>query len=145
MITSPQDTLLNESVAIFCQVNGFPVPSILWQKDGVELNSMNISGLTIFSFQPVLINGSGSSDFESPSFNGNISDLIIINRLNVASFNTMDSLGLVGVLYFNNVVREDTSNYHCTASNELSETRLITTQSAMVSLTILGKVILQCL
>ena len=53
--------------------------------------------------------------------------------------------GLVGVLYFNNVVREDTSNYSCTASNELSETRLITTPSAMVSLTILGKVILQCL
>ena len=51
----------------------------------------------------------------------------------------------MGVLNFNNVIGEDTSNYSCTASNELSETRLITTPSAMVSLTILGKVILQCL
>ena len=78
MITSPQDTLLSESVAIFCQVNGFPVPSISWQTDGVELNSMNTSGLTIFSFRPALVNGSGSSDFESPSFDENISDMSFV-------------------------------------------------------------------
>ena len=62
------------------------------------------------------------------------------NGLQVDSFSSMDELVLVGVLYFKNVVREDTSsNYNCIASNELVQTTIISTPSSLVSLTVLGK------
>jgi len=139
MITSPRDTLLNESVAIFCQARGFPVPSISWWKDGVELTGLNTTRLEVFTFSP-----NPSTSLQGALFSGNVTEVIVRNGLEVNSFYTTDELVLVGVLYFEYVVRGDTSsNYNCVASNQLAQTTLISTPSSQVSLRVLGELYLK--
>ncbi len=135
MITSPQDTLLGESVAIFCQTTGFPIPSISWQRNGVSIDNSN-NRFTIFSFPP-----NRKTDFASDTYNGNITEIILRNGLDVASFDTRDDLGSVGVLLIQNVVLEASSTYNCLATNELPQTMVISIISEAVSLTVRGKVV----
>ncbi len=135
MITSPQATLLGESVAIFCQTTGFPIPSISWQRNGVSIVNSN-NRFTIFSFSP-----NRNTDFASDTYNGNITEIILRNGLDVASFDTRDDLGSVGVLLIQNVVLEDSSTYNCLATNELPQTMVISIISEAVSLTVRGKVV----
>ncbi len=135
MITSPHDTLLGESVAIFCQTNGFPIPSISWQRNGISIDNSN-NRFTIFSFPP-----NRNTDFASDTYNGNITEIILRNGLDVASFDTRDDLGSVGVLLIQNVVLEDSSMYNCRATNELPQTMVISIISEAVSLTVRGKVV----
>ncbi len=135
MITTPQDTLLGESVAIFCQTNGFPIPSISWQRNGVSIDNSN-NRFTIFSFPP-----NRNTDFASDTYNGSITEIILRNGLDLASFDTRDDLGSVGVLLIPDVIRGDTTTYNCIATNELQQTMRIPFTSEAVSLTVLGKVV----
>ena len=52
---------------------------------------------------------------------------------------SLGELGVVGVLRIDSVVRGDTGNYTCTASNQLPQTIVITATSDPVPLIILGK------
>ena len=56
------------------------------------------------------------------------------------NFLALGELGLVSVLSFEAVVREDTAEYTCTASNMLPQTTTLENTSSPISLTVLGKV-----
>ncbi len=133
MITSPQATLLGESVAIFCQTNGFPIPSISWQRNGVLITNTD-NRITIFSFSP-----RRSADFASDTYNGNITEIILRNGLNVSSFDTRDALGAVGVFLIPNVTLEDSNTYSCLLYNRLPQTMKVSIQSKVVSLIVRSK------
>ncbi len=133
MITTPQATLLGESVAIFCQTNGFPIPSIAWQRNGVLITNMD-NRFTIFSFSP-----RRSADFASDTYNGNITEIILRNGLNVSLFDTRDDLGAVGVLLIPNVTLEDSNTYSCLLYNQLPQTMTISIKSEVVSLIVRSK------
>ena len=53
--------------------------------------------------------------------------------------NSLGELGIVGVLCFEGVIREDTDNYTCSISNELAQTTQITRTSDPVPLVVLGE------
>ncbi len=133
MITSPQATLLGESVAILCQTNGFPIPSITWQRNGLSITNTD-NRFTIFSFSP-----RRSADFASDTYNGNITEIILRNGLNVSSFDTRDDLGAVGVLLIPNVTLEDSNTYSCLLYNRLPQTMKVSIKSKVVSLIVRSK------
>ena len=138
-ITTPKETLLNESVAIFCLAAGFPTPNITWQKNGEELIRTNSSVYTNFTFIPrITFIDNGTMDFKSKDFMGSILDLIMNNNMAINTFDTTDNHSIVGVLLFNNVVRESTGNYTCTASNKLPTTDAVIITSSPVRLLVLG-------
>ena len=85
--------------------------------------------IDIFSFVPernTTDGGSGAvvSGFESSGFmgSGSMQNLTNISSENILS---LGELGLISVLSFEQVVREDTANYTCTAVNEFPETTMI--------------------
>ena len=55
---------------------------------------------------------------------------------------SLGELGIVSVLSFDDVIREDTDSYTCTISNELPQTTRITRTSDPVPLVVLGEMIL---
>ena len=135
-ITSPSNTLLSGSVAIFCHAMGFPRPSIAWQKDGQQVD-INI---TSFTFEPTIeamVNE--TFHFVSDSFDGNITEVILNNGIEVSRYNTMDNFSTVGVLLFKQLTREDNGTYICVASNKLPQTTRIEILSKPVHLLVLGK------
>ena len=133
---------MNESVAIFCLATGFPTPNITWQKNGEELIRTNISVFINFSFIPrITFIDNDTMDFKSRDFMGSILDLIMNNNMAINTFDTTDNHSIVGVLLFNNVVRESTGNYICTASNKLPTTDTVNITSSPVRLLVLGTLI----
>ena len=135
-VTSPSNTLLDGSVAIFCYAIGFPRPSIAWQKDGQQVDR----NITIFHFEHTLAAiMNGTFDFVSDSFHGNITEVILNNDIEINRYNTMDSFSTVGVLLFNQLTREDNGNYTCIAINKLPQTINAVILSNSVRLLVLGK------
>ena len=135
-ITSPSNTLLNGSVAIFCHAMGFPRPSIAWQKDGQQVDINIIS----FTFEPTIEAMENETfDFVSDSFDGNITEVILNNNIEVSTYNTMDNFSTVGVLLFDQLTREDNGSYTCVASNKLPQTTKYEISSKPVHLLVLGK------
>ena len=114
---------------------GFPRPSIAWQKDGQKVYR-NIT----FNFEPTLVARENEIfDFVSDSFNGNITEVILNNNIEVSRYNTMDSFSTVGVLLFNQLTIEDNGNYNCIASNKWPQTTDVVILSHAVSLVVLDK------
>ena len=63
-------------------------------------------------------------------------------RVTMHDFNDVDALGelgVVGVLVFESVERDDTVSYTCTATNELSQTTTLSTLSEPTQLVVLGE------
>ena len=136
-ITSPMDTSLNMSVAIFCHAMGFPPPNIAWEKNGVSLNRSNI---TMFTFAPRLVAlENDTTDFVSKYYDGSVVELIEDNGLNPDMYNTMNNQSTVGVLLFEQVTRENNGNYRCIAYNQLPQTSVAKITSDVVSLRVLGE------
>ena len=137
-ISEPCHTQLSEPVAIFCLVTGYRTPNIIWQQDGWSLASgtgqnarVNILSFTSSEFE--------SSDFEEGSGGVSISDLLLMNTdVTPDEITLLGELGVVSVLSIDSVVREDTGNYTCTATNQLPETRVINVTSSQVPLLVLG-------
>ena len=135
-ITSPSNTLLSGSVAIFCHAMGFPRPSIAWQKDGQQVDR----NITSFTFEPTIEAMENETfDFVSDSFDGNITEVILNNNIEVSTYNTMDNFSTVGVLLFDQLTREDNGSYTCVASNKLHQTTKFEISSKPVRLLVLGK------
>ena len=136
-ITQPSDTLLGEDVAVFCLATGYPIPSVTWQKNGVNIDS-EADRISIFDFFSQLKNGT----FESNGFSGggSIVDLLTDNTdLDSGRIVDLGELGRVSVLSFTGVERGDTANYTCTISNQLPQTTQISRTSNSVPLIILGE------
>ena len=86
--------------------------------------------------------GNGSSLFESSEFVGNglIGGLLeSITEFNTRSINSLGALGVVSVLSFGQLEREDTANYTCTATNMLPQTTTLTALSPSIPLVVPGK------
>ena len=102
--------------------------------------------IDIFDFVPecnTTAGGSGAEGcgFESSGFVGSGSIQNLIGMTNVSSENilSLGELGLVSVLSFEQVVREDTANYTCTAVNEFPEATMIINVSNPLPLVVLGE------
>ena len=135
-ISSPMNTLLSGSVAIFCHAMGFPRPSIAWQKNGRQVDR-NIHS---FTFEPILVAMENETfDFVSNSFDGNITEVILNNGIEVSRYNTADSFSTVGVFLFDQLTRENNGSYTCTASNKLPRTTDVVILSNSVHLLVLCK------
>ncbi len=91
--------------------------------------------VTFFSFDV-----NETSGYESSGYNGSgsISTLVQMADFSVEDVETLGELGLVGVLTFEMVEREDTDMYTCTATNSLPETMEIADVSVPVQLVVLG-------
>ena len=88
----------------------------------------------------------GEEEFEGSGFRSvsgggeSISSLLMMNtKFDRDVITSLGELGIVGVLSFDDVIREDTDNYTCTISNELPQTTRITRTSDPVPLVVLGK------
>ena len=75
------------------------------------------------------------------SFDGNSSIFTAIEQAGflMADILALGELGVVSVLSFEAVVREDTAEYTCTASNALPQTTTLEAISSTISLTVLGE------
>ena len=94
--------------------------------------------ISTFSFDV----GSGSSSFESSGFrsNGSFEGLIeSMTEFNTRDLHSLGELGVVSVLSFDQLEREDTANYTCTATNMLPQTTTLTALSPSIPLVVLGK------
>ena len=89
--------------------------------------------ISTFSFDT----GNGSSEFMD---NGSIEGLIeSMTEFNTRDLRSLGELGVVSVLRFDQLEREDTANYTCTATNSLPQTITLTAQSPFIPLVVSGK------
>ena len=142
-ISQPNNVFLRESVAIFCLATGYPIPTFTWQKNGVDFGGNSGDRINIFNFFPELntsINEFESSGFRTGGGGESISNLLMRNtEFDRDVITSLGELGIVSVLSFDGVIREDTDNYTCTISNELPQTTHIMRTSDPVPLVVLGE------
>ena len=142
-ISSLTEVRLGMPAVLVCLVMGYPLPSIVWSKDGEE-----------FSDDPTLHSRPDIIEFSTESIRSNDGDILAIGymgnnsvtdlitkhtTLSVDQVLQLGELGVVGLLSFEETVRGDTANYTCTATNSLPETTTLTAVSDSLPLVILGK------
>ena len=133
-ISDTTEVNITNSASLACLTTAFPlVSSITWQKNGEDL--LNLNGrISAFKFE---INDT----YISSGFLGNdsIESIVSMAGFSEAQVDGLGDLGVVGVLTFDSVVREDTDSYTCTATNFLPETAALSTVSDPVLLVVLGE------
>ena len=96
--------------------------------------------ISTFSFDV----SSMSSSLQSNEFmgSGSIEGLIeSMTEFNTRDLHSLGELGVVSVLSFVRLEREDTANYTCTATNSLPQTTTLTALSPSIPLVVLGKLV----
>ena len=139
-VSSLTEVNVSHPTTLVCLTTGFPLPSITWQKEGEEVMFTMNGRISTFSFDV----GSGSSSFESSEFmdNGSIEGLIeSMTEFNTRDLRSLGELGVVSVLSFDRLEREDTANYTCTATNMLLQTTTLTALSPSIPLVVLGELV----
>ena len=124
---------ITNSASLACLTTGFPlVSSITWQKNGEEL--LLDGRISTFKFK---IN----ETYISSGFlgSGSIESVVSMTGFTEAQVDGLGDLGVVGVLSFETVERDDTDSYTCTATNFLPETATLSTVSDPVMLVVLGE------
>ena len=131
-ISNDTDAVIDNSTYLVCLATGYPIPSIMWLKNGAQINDVSFDmRIDIFGFE--WSNRSEVSTYSVDS--GSIEDFLYIG-FNIAY---LRELGFVSFLKFYNVVREDTAQYSCKATNELPETTRLVNISEPVQITVLGQ------
>ena len=135
------DVVITNPTYLVCLATGFPLPSIDWLKNGAKIVpysdvSLN-TRIDIFDFEAdndTLI----SSGFMG---SGTVQEFLdSIMGITAADIERLGGeLGVVSFLRFYDVIREDTANYSCVASNDLPQTTTLTIMSGNILLTVLGK------
>ena len=88
--------------------------------------------------------GNGSFLFESSGFRSNdsIGELIeSMTEFNNRDLRSLGELGVVGMLSFDRLEREDTANYTCTATNMLPQTTTLAALAPSIPLVVLGMLV----
>ena len=142
-ITNPSDTLLEESVTLLCLATGSPVPNITWQQDGNDIVSSGDRINTLAFFPRAENDTVGFEGDDMEGVNENISEIVMMvyAEIDLSRISAQRGLAVVSALSIGSAVRGDTGNYTCSAINQLSRTREITTTSRAVPLVILGKAV----
>ena len=134
-VSSLTEVNVSRPATLVCLTTGFPLPSITWQKEGEEVMVVMDGRISTFTFDI----GNRSSSFES-SGNGSIGGLLeSITGFNTHYIRSLGELGVMHLLSFDRLVRGDTANYTCTATNMLPQTTTLTVLSPSISLVVLGK------
>ena len=107
---------INVSVTLFCLFNGFPLPFVVWKKNGEPLITNTTTNIIT---QPATTE----------------SGVILLEQLNISS--ALDT-SLVSVLQFHGVQRKDNGIYACQGTNSLASTGTYNITSAPITITVLG-------
>ena len=142
-ISSLTEVNISLPATLACLTTGYPLPDITWEKDGGDVVMSMDGRVSFFAFTTDTMDTVGvneSSGYESSGYDG--SDPIV-NLLEMAGFSRSDAqglgeLGVVGLLTFRDVERDDTASYTCTATNSLPQTTTLSTESDPIQMTVLG-------
>ena len=141
IIVSPQisdvsnitEVHLGMPAVLACLVTGYPLPSIVWRKDGEEFSDDTTSS------RVDIIEVPAGNNFQSRGYNESVVDLLMMHTtFSVDQVLQLGELGVFGLLSIEETVRGDTANYTCTAANALPETTMLRTTSN-ISLVILSE------
>ena len=125
---------LGMPAVLACLVTGYPLPSIVWSKDGEEFGDDTTSS------RVDIIEVSAGNNFQPRGYNISVVDLLMMHTtITVDQVLQLGGLGVVGLLSFEETVRGDTANYTCTATNFLPETTTLMVKSKGIPLIILGE------
>ena len=133
-ISSPLTAVISTNTSLFCVATGFPLPTIYWLKNGVNISyteliqSTTVTAADLIGVETVSLPDGGHVDVDTA-----ISSLLVSGNIPLLS-----ELGGVGILAFSSVVRNDTANYTCVASNYQPLTGTWTSQSNPTTLTVEG-------
>ena len=116
---------LEDTAGVSCLATGYPLPEISWQKDGQDFELG--TRVQILSFAAVNATGGGMA----PAIAG----------VDTREVSALGELGVVSVLMFTSMRREDNANYTCNATNSLPDTGVLSVVSAPISLTVLGMIV----
>ena len=139
-VSSLTEVNVSLPATLVCLTTGYPLPSITWQKEGEEVMVAMDGRISTFTFDI----GNRSSSFESSGFmgSGSIEGLIeSMTEFNTRDLRSLGELGVVSLLSFDRLEREDTANYTCTATNMLPQTTTLTALSPSILLVVLGKLV----
>ncbi len=127
------------AASLACLTSGYPLPSITWQKGGEELDQSMDGRVTFFTFNVSQEVGVNASGYESSGY----STLVQMTGFSTEQFESLGEFGVVGVVTFEILEREDSDMYTCTATNSLPETMELVNISVPVQLVVLGMVGMQ--
>ncbi len=122
------------AASLACLTSGYPLPSITWQKGGEELDQLMDGRVTFFTFNVSQEMGVNASDYESSGY----STLVQMTGFSMEHIESLGEFGVVGVLKFEMVEREDSDMYTCTATSSLPETMELVDVSVPIQLVVLG-------
>ena len=135
------DVIINNPTSLICLATGFPLPSIDWRKNGekiVPYSDVSLNArIDIFDFETSNDSVLSSGFMGSGTVEEFLDSLTGITSADIERLGR--EMGVVSFLRFYDVIREDTANYSCVASNALPQTTTLTVMSGNVMLTVLGK------
>ena len=111
---------VNNSATLFCLVNGYPLPTISWLKDGRPV--IADSTITITTQSALNMSTSGLLKHLNTTFTGDV--------------------GIVSVLNFSSLKRKDNGMYVCQAINSMNQTGMYDATTSAIAINVLGK---QCM
>ena len=136
-VSSPLTAVINTSTNLYCVATGFPHPAISWLKDGVNISLSHTIQASTLSATDVM----GQSTISLPNGVSVPLDSTLSELLSHDEIPLLGELGSIGLLVYNGVVRDDTANYTCVASNSLPPTGTLSDQSISTNLIVQGIVI----
>ena len=135
------DVVINNPTYLVCLATGFPLPSIDWLKNGatiVPYSDVTLNArIDIFDFEADNDTLISSGFMGSGTVQEFLDSIMGITAADIEQLG--GELGVVSFLRFYDVIREDTANYSCVASNDLPQTTTLTIMSGNIILTVLGK------
>ena len=114
--SAPVSKVINSSASLFCSVRGYPLPTISWLKDGQPVATDSSITITTQSATSV-----------SPGY---------LQQLN-ATFT--GDVGVISVLQFSSLRRDDNGMYVCQAINSFNQTGTYGVATIPITITVLGK------
>ena len=114
-VSSSLSQIVNHSATVYCLALGYPLPTVVWSKDGAPLASD--SAITVTT--------------QSVATSSQLLDQLKVTNTRNAN--------VVSVLQFSGLQRADNGMYSCQATNSLAATGTYNAISDTISVIVLGK------